>query len=184
MILEKLQRTVVFEQNPGIREGQIASFDDLEAGMELIKVSPGIRYSEYNTETERWDLMGEPEVAPDLYREPVTLEAVRMRLSGGHSLGVMAMLPKYASLTPDDNFIVLRGRGEQIDSGIDATNTWSVLTFSKADLGLEPYMRGSEVRGWGVSYLRHRLPTEKIQRGVSRMTPNEIMAKIPGVRYL
>lgn len=74
MILEKLQRTVVFEQNPGIREGQIASFDDLEAGMELIKVSPGIRYSEYNTETERWDLMGEPEVAPDLYREPVTLE--------------------------------------------------------------------------------------------------------------
>ncbi len=184
MTLDKIQRTVVSADNPGLREGQITSFDELEVGMELVKVSPGEIYEEYDSVSGRHERLAERESGLDFYCEAVRVGAVGVRLAGGFSLGPEPAPENYSTLAPDHNFIVLEGRGETINDGPQSTTYRSVLSLSKADLAMEQYMVDGKARGWSLTYLRRAVDGERTLRGRSELTSQEIVARFPGTYYL
>lgn len=188
MSLEHIPRIAVFNEAPVRPPDQIMSFDELEESSKVLLVRPGVHIAQGEIDPEWGTPSDIKNYGPELYIETLTIAALRTRLVGGISFGDRPELTKYAQQVPDEDYLIALGIGELIGPAYNDYLAKSLLVFSKADLGMEPYRAADgEPVGWSTRFLRPVLEP-KMYGGPSwshrPLDPREIIREIPGTRLL
>ena len=189
----------VYEAYPGIRPGQITSFEGLVEGGEYVLVGPGETVTVSRTETKQHPLYpNDPDRrmsveivrnGPDLFAAGFTIAALHRRIMGGFVVPGRRS-PQYAPLlVKDNNHLVARGRGEETGPAYNPGEALPppLLTYSQEDLGMKPYLSDDGgVAGWGVFYVRRAEPGEPHTPSYERrvLSPEQVVLHIPGTRLL